>query len=70
MVDRVDGQPCLKLEPFGGHGECFDEGLVRGSVAGHDIVKSVIIDQLDHAAYEVVAKAMKGSLILLGICAV
>lgn len=58
------------MEPFEEHGECFDEGLAHGSVAGHDIFKAVAIDPLDHVAYDVVAKAMKGSLILLGICAV
>lgn len=70
MVDRVDGQLCLDLEPFGEHGKRFDEGLAHGAVAGHDIVKAVAVDPLDHAAYEVVAKAMKGSLMLLGICTV
>lgn len=56
--------------PSEGTGDCFDEGLAHGSVAGHDIVKAVAIDPLDHVVCEVVAKAMKGSLILLGICAV
>lgn len=39
-------------------------------IVGHDIVEAVAIDPLNHAAYKVVAKAVEGALVLLGVCAV
>lgn len=68
IIDRVDGRPCLDLETLRGYEECLDERFAYGAIAGHDVVKAVTINSLDHAAYEVVVKATKARLFPQHMC--
>ena len=70
MVDGVDRELGFDLEALGKHGEGFDEWTAHGAVTGHDVIETVAIDPLDHGSYQVVAKAVEGALVLLGVGAV
>lgn len=70
MIDGVDGELGFNLEALTQDGEGLDERLAHGSVAGHDVVEAVAVNPFDHGANEVVAKAVKGPLVLFGIGAV
>ena len=70
MVDGVDRELGFDLEALGKHREGFNERAAHGTVAGHDIIEAVAIDPLDHGADQIVAKAVEGTLVLLGIGAV
>ena len=69
-VHGVNGELGLYLEALGEYGEGLDKGPRERAESRHNILETVAIDPLDHEAYEVVAKAMEGSLVLLGIGAV
>ena len=70
VVDGVDRQLGFDLKALRKHGEGFDEWAAHGAVAGHDVIETVAIDPLDHGAYQVVAKAVEGTFVLLGVGAV
>ena len=70
MVDGVDRELGFDLEALGKHREGFNERAAHGTVAGHDVIEAVAIDPLDHGADQIVAKAVEGTLVLLGIGAV
>lgn len=66
----MDGELGFDLEALTQDREGLDEGLAHGSIACHHVVEAIAVDPFDHGANEVVAKAVKGSLVLFGIGAV
>ena len=70
MVDGVDRELGFDLKALGKHWEGFNERAAHGAVAGHDVIEAVAIDPLDHGADQIVAKAVEGALVFLGVGAV
>ena len=70
VVDGVDGELGLDLEPLAQDGERLDEWQAHGAVARHDVLEAVAVDPLDHGADQVVAESVEGALVLLGVGAV
>ena len=70
MVDGVDRELGFDLKALGKHWEGFNERAAHGAVACHDVIEAVAIDPLDHGADQIIAKAVEGTLVLLGVGAV
>ena len=70
VVDGVDRELGFDLEALGKHREGFNERAAHGAVAGHDVIEAVDIDPVDHGADQIVAKAVEGTLVFLGVGAV
>lgn len=70
VVDGVDRELGFDLKALGKHWEGFNERAAHGAVACHDVIEAVAIDPLDHGADQIIAKAVEGTLVLLGVGAV
>ena len=66
----MNGELGLDLKTIRKDGERLHKGARKGAIPRHDVFEPVPIDGLDHKAHEIVAKAMEGALVLLGIAAV
>lgn len=66
----MDGELGFNLEALAQNGEGLDERFAHGSISGHHVVKAVAVNPLDHGANKVVAKSVKGAIVLLSVRAV
>ena len=66
----MDGELGFDLKALGKHGERFDKGAAHGAIARHDVIEAVSVDPFDHGANQIVAKAVEGALVFLGVGAV